>query len=73
MFIAGIELAVVSFLFEQLDVVVLAVKFSLMGNVIGGTNGTAPMGALETAPVVCRAIHSNLRDNSEASVLVIPV
>lgn len=34
LFIAGIELAVVSFLLEQLGVVVLAVQFSLMGNVI---------------------------------------
>lgn len=72
-FIAGIELAVVSFLLEQLGVVVLAVKFSLMGNVIRGTNGTAPMGAFETSPVICSPIHSNLRDNSETSVLVICV
>lgn len=55
-----LKLAVVSFLPEELYVMMLAVEFPLMGNIIGRANSATSMAALEAAPMICSAVYRNL-------------
>ena len=58
-----LKLAVVPFLLEKLDMVMLAVEFSLMCNVVGWANSTTSMGTLKTAPMVWGPIYCNLEED----------
>lgn len=55
-----LKLTVVSFLLEQLNVVMLAVEFPLVYYVARWANSATAIGAFEAAPVVCSSIHRNL-------------
>ena len=56
------QLAQVALLFDELDVVVLAVEPPLMSYVVRGANCATPVGALEATLVVRRPIHRHLHD-----------
>jgi len=56
-----LKLAVVSFLLEELNVVVLAIEPSLMCYVVGRTNGAPSMTALEAAFVVRSPVNGDLK------------
>lgn len=57
----GLELAVVAFLLEELDMVMFAVEFTFMCYIVWWANGTPSMGTLEADLVVYCPVHSNLQ------------
>lgn len=56
-----LELAVIPFLLEELDVVVFTVELSFMCNIVRWAYGATSMGAFEAAPVVWSPIHRDLQ------------
>lgn len=55
-----LKLAEVSLLFDQLNVVVLAVELPLVRNVVRRADGASSMAALEAALVIHSVVDSNL-------------
>ncbi|KAJ0078164.1 hypothetical protein Patl1_37372 [Pistacia atlantica] len=55
-----LKLAVVSFLLEELNVVMLAIEFSLVCYVVRWADCAPSMAAFEAAPVICSSIYRNL-------------
>jgi len=62
LFAVALKLAVVPFLLEELDVVVLAVELSFMCNIVWWAYGATSMGAFEAASMVWCPINRNLLD-----------
>lgn len=60
LFAVALKLAVVPFLLEELDVVVLAVELSFMCNIVWWAYGATSMGAFEAASMVWCPINRNL-------------
>ncbi|KAG6512873.1 hypothetical protein ZIOFF_031008 [Zingiber officinale] len=57
-----LELAQVALLFDELSMVVLAVEFSVVGNVVRRADDASAMAAFEAALVICRSINLDLQE-----------
>lgn len=56
----SLEATVIPCGLEKLDMVVLAVEYTFMCNVVRWTNGAPSVTAFETASMVCISVHRNL-------------
>lgn len=63
-----LELAQVSFLLDQLNMVMLAIEAPLVSNIVGWANYTASMTTFEATFVVWCSIHRYLIDRGESRI-----
>ena len=68
----SLELTVIAFLLEELDMVMLAVELSLMWNVVGRGYSTSSICAFEAALMLCCSVHPHLHFHYQLPFISLP-